>query len=216
MAQSDSSEEDWRKQLRQVMYEATLDEVRKRYGVEHPPFNYRWEHVLAVHTLALKLARLSGADEEVVEAAAWLHDVCKISGEDHPLEGAAFAREFLPRTAFPAHKIEAVAQAIADHQGLWREEPLHSLESQVLWDADKLAKLGLTAAFHWLGHSLIREDDSTLNELIADLRDAAWQEKTVASMHSPAARHAARNRLQHFNELWTMLEDELAGRDLED
>lgn len=215
MAQPGSLQADWRTEVRQAMYEATLDEAQTRYGVDKPPFNYRWEHVLAVHRLALKLARLTGADEDVVGAAAWLHDIRKIAGDDHPRQGAAFARQFLPQTDFPPHKIEQVAQAIEEHMGLWRDEPLHSLESQVLWDADKLAKLGLTAAVHWLGNALTREQASDLIGLIANLRDADWQEKTVASMHSAPARHAAEQRLKHFSELWERLEHELDGRDLE-
>lgn len=214
MAQSGSSQAEWRAQVRQAMYEATLEEAQTRYGVEKPPFNYRWEHVLAVHKLALKLAHLTGADEEIVEAAAWLHDIRKVSGDDHPRQGAAFARQFLPQTDFPPHKIEPVAQAIEEHMGLWRDEPLHFLESQVLWDADKLAKLGLTAAVHWLGNALTSKQASDLISLIGNLRDAGWQEKTVASMHSSAARHAARRRMQAFNDLWDMLELELDGNDL--
>ncbi|HZD10895.1 MAG TPA: HD domain-containing protein [Candidatus Binatia bacterium] len=215
MVQSRKEQRGWREKARETMHEATVEEALRRYGTENPPFNYRWEHVLAVHTLALKLARLTGADAEVVEAATWLHDVRKGAGEDHPREGAIFAREFLPQTDFPPEKIALVAQAIEDHQGLWREEPLRSLESQVLWDADKLAKLGLTAAFHWLGMALTKAKSATLADLIADVRDADWQEKTVASMHSDPARRAASERMRSFNELWERLERELEGRDLE-
>ena len=80
-------------------------------------FNYRWEHVTNVVTLALKLADLVGADREVVEAAAWLHDVTKRDGESHATSGAIFARDFLPQTDFPPEKIDVVARAIADHKG---------------------------------------------------------------------------------------------------
>lgn len=204
----------WREQLRQVMFEATLDEAQARSGVRNPLFNYRWEHVLAVHALALRLARLTGADEEVVEAAAWLHDVRKLAGEAHPRQGAAFARRFLPQTDFPPDKIERVAQAIEEHRGLWREEPLQLLESAVLWDADKLAKLGLTAAFHWLGNTFSRGESVTLEALIDDLSDADWQEKTVASMHTAPARKAAQQRLERFQALWRELREELGGGDV--
>lgn len=205
----------WRALARDAMFKATIDEAQARYGTAKPPFNYRWEHVLAVHTLALKLARLTGADLEVVEAAAWLHDIRKDAGKDHPRQGAAYARDFLPQTDFPPQKIEQVAQVIEEHMGLWRDAPLHSLESQVLWDADKLSKLGLTAAFHWLGMALTRNESPPLSDLIADLRDADWQEKTVASMHSAPARRAAAQRLKSFNDLWQQLQRELEGEDLE-
>lgn len=215
MAQAEPSQDGWRRQAREAMFQATIQEAVRRYGTDNPNFNYRWEHILAVHTLALKLAQLLGADLEVMEAATWLHDIRKDAGEEHPQQGAAFARQFLAQTDFPAHKIERVAQVIEDHQGLWRDEPLHSLESQIFWDADKLAKLGLTAAFHWLGMALAKNNAPELADLIAHVRDASWQEKTVASMHSQPARRAAKERLASFNELWEKLEGELQGRDLE-
>ena len=135
----------WREAARAAMYEAAQGELLARHGTTDVSFNYRWEHVTTVVTLALRLAGLTGADAEIVEAAAWLHDVRKHpDGNRHPIAGAAFARDFLPATDFPPGKIEATAAAIADHMGLWRDEPLTVLEAQVLWDADKLAKIGLT------------------------------------------------------------------------
>lgn len=198
------------------MYEATLAELAGRNGTTEVSFNYRWEHVTTVVTLARRLAELTGADAEIVEAAAWLHDVRKYTdGNRHPQAGAAMAREFLPSTDFPPDKIEAVASAINDHMGLWRDEPLTVLEAQVLWDADKLAKIGLTAIFHWAGGWLAGDEMRTLAGLIARGRDAAWQEKTVASMHTEPARRAAAGRLAAYRALYDELERELDGADLE-
>lgn len=196
------------------MRKATEREAARRYGNTEPSFNYRWEHVTAVVTLANKLAALTGADAEIVEAAAWLHDVRKEEGGNHPREGAKFARKFLPQTDFPPEKIERVAQAIESHMGLWRDKPLTDLEAMVLWDADKLAKIGLTAAFHWTGGSLAGDKLQSLSDLIARGREASWQVKTVASMHTEPARRAAQARLQAYNQLWDELERELNGDDL--
>jgi uncharacterized protein len=197
------------------MYDATLQEAERRYGNRTPVYNYRWEHVNAVHKLALRLGKLTGADLEVVEAAAWLHDVAKEAGREHPQLGAAYARSFLPTTDFPVEKIERVAQTIEDHMGLWRDEPLTALEAQVLWDADKLAKLGLTAVFHWVGGDFAGTERLTTETLIAHGRQPNWQDKTVASMHTAPARRAARARLQAYRALWDGLEAELAGDDLD-
>ncbi len=205
----------WREAARARMHAATLAELRGRLGTEQVSFNYRWEHVTTVVTLALRLAELTGADAEVVEAAAWLHDICKYSdGNRHPIAGAAYARAFLPTTDFPPEKIEAVAEAIAVHMGLWRDEPLTVLEAQVLWDADKLAKIGLTAVFHWAGGWLAGDEMRTLADLIARGRKADWQTKTVASMHTAPARRAARARLDAYRDLYETLERELIGADL--
>lgn len=205
----------WREAARARLHNATLAELLGRLGTTDVSFNYRWEHVTAVVTLALRLAELTGADADIVEAAAWLHDICKYSdGQRHPQAGAAYARAFLPTTDFPPEKIEAVAGAIADHMGLWRDEPLLILEAQVLWDADKLAKIGLTAVFHWTGGRLAGDEMRTLADLIARGRDADWQSKTVASMHTEPARRAAATRLAAYHALYDALERELAGDDL--
>ncbi len=204
----------WRRSVKRAMRRATRQEALERYGTKKPVFDYRWEHVKAVVPLAIKLADLVGADRDIVEAAAWLHDVRKGAGNDHPEKGAAFARKFLPQTDFPPEKIEAVAQAIADHMGLYLKDPLTSLESQVLWDADKLAKLGITAAMHWLGGDVARGNRHTTKDLIENGRSTEWQKKTVKSMHTAPARKAAKKRLKAYDQLWDQLEAELLGDDL--
>lgn len=204
----------WREAVRSAMRKATEKEAEHRYGTAEPPFNYRWEHVTAVVTLAIKLAHLTGADADVIEASAWLHDIRKDARELHPQEGARYAREFLPQTDFPAQKIERVAQAIKDHMGLWRDEPLTRLESQVLWDADKLAKMGITAVFHWTAGDLAKQKQLTTTDIIRRGRANDWLEKTVASMHTAPARRAARLRFAAFQNLWAQLEGELNGEDL--
>jgi uncharacterized protein len=211
---SSAEHPDWRTAVQEVMREATEREILNRYGSMDVSFNYRWEHVTSVVSLATKLAELTGADIEVVEAAAWLHDIRKGSGDMHAIEGAEFATTFLKETDFPPEKIERVAQAIREHMGLWREEPLENLEDMVLWDADKLAKIGLTAVFHWTGGTLAGNEIRDVLALIEESRQADWQEKTVASMHSEPARRAARKRLDHYKWLWQALEEELNGDDL--
>jgi uncharacterized protein len=201
----------WRAAVRRLVAGAAAAEI----DVPGPSFNYRWEHVTSVVTLALRLADLVGANRDIVEAAAWLHDITKRDGGSHATSGASFARDFLPQTDFPSEKIDQVARAIADHKGLWRDEPLTELESMVLWDADKLSKIGLTAAFHWTGMALAGDRLTSLADLITASRDTSWLEKTVASMHTAPARQAARTRLEAYNLLYSNLEAELKGDDLE-
>ncbi len=202
---------EWRPAVRRAMRQAAGEEA----GTEIAGgFNYRWEHVCAVVTLACELANLTGADEEIVEAAAWLHDATKRDGEAHALSGARFAAEFLPQTDFPEEKIPAVVRAIAEHKGLWRDEPLTELESMVLWDADKLSKLGLTAVFHFTSMILDRVEPVTMDDLVEDLRSADWQVRAASSMHTGPARRAAQARLAAYERLLDELEGELRGRDL--
>lgn len=213
-ANSNKTQKPWRTAVQEAMRHATEAEALARFGKRKPAFNYRWEHVTAVVTLAVKLAELTGADGDVVEAAAWLHDVRKEAREKHPQEGAKFARKFLPKTDFPPKKIERVAEAIEDHMGLWLDKPLESLESQVLWDADKLAKIGLTAVAHFTGNILAKGKPTSTEDLSAYGSDAEWQAKTVASMHTEPARRAAAARFQAYAQFWQNLTAELNGDDL--
>jgi len=167
---ANSNQSTWRTAVQRVMREASEQEILDRYGTQEVSFNYRWEHVTTVVKLAKRLAQLTGADQDVAEAAAWLHDIRKELGSNHALAGADFARSFLPQTDFPAHKVEQVAHAIEVHKGLWRDEPLTDLEATVLWDADKLSKIGLTAVFHWIGGSLAGFQPTSIREIIANGR----------------------------------------------
>lgn len=188
--------------------------AKKQANGKDSTFNYRWEHVQAVVVTAVKLATLTNADVEVVEAAAWLHDIRKDAGEQHPQAGGNYARKFLPKTDFPSEKIEAVAKAIEDHMGLWREKRLKNLESQILWDADKLTKIGTLAIFHWTGNWMSKSKELTTGEILANGRSADWLHKTVKSMHTKPARKAAKKRVKTFYKIWEQLEAELYANDL--
>ena len=78
----------WRGAVRAAAQEAALalDKAKwDKLGCTAPLFAYRWEHVQAVVRLANRLAERTGADREIVEAAAWLHDVGKGSHSDEHL-----------------------------------------------------------------------------------------------------------------------------------
>jgi uncharacterized protein len=179
-----------------------------------PAFAYRWEHVQAVVRLALRLATLTGVDCEIVEAAAWLHDVAKGSaGGDHGREGAAAARTILAQTDFPPHKVEAVADAIAKHVGYARSEPVEPLEAAVLWDADKLTWLGATSALHIVGSPVGRGRATTV-ECLEDLSDIAWREGIARSLHTAPARAAGRKRVKAYRAFYRQAAREFDGDDL--
>jgi uncharacterized protein len=182
------------------------------------PFNYRWEHVQAAVRLAVRLAELTGADREIVEAATWLHDIAKGRSKDHGKDGAIIARRILAETDFPPSKIDAVADAITKHRGLWLTEPVEPLEAAVLWDADKLSKLGATAVLHFAGGIILYGRGTTaqiLEELPGDdMIKPNWQEDTVRSFHTAPARAAGRKRLEAFREFCRRAVQEFDGDDL--
>ncbi|MGB1252146.1 MAG: HD domain-containing protein, partial [Candidatus Promineifilaceae bacterium] len=202
----------WKTAVRNAMREKASQQEKRKKG--DAAFSYRWEHVHAVVKVANKLAALTGADADVIEAAAWLHDICKEAKDRHPQEGAKFARRFLPTTDFPIDKVHNVALAIEDHMGLWRDEPLRSLESQVLWDADKLTKIGITAAVHWMGGDFTRRRLASTEALIARLQSADWRHKTVASMHTAPAKRAAQSRFEAYDQMLAQLSAEWDAQDI--
>jgi len=203
----------WREVVHDAAYESSVSQMRARRDADTFHYNYRWEHVQAVVRLAIRLAALTGADAEVVEAAAWLHDVAKGEDTDHGREGAQAARRILAETDFPPVKIPAVAHAIAQHVGLWRKAPVEPLEAAVLWDADKLSKLGATAVLHFTGN-LVDGGKGDTRALIDALPGEDWQPRTVESLHTAPARAAGQQRLAAYRAFVRRAAREYGGDDL--
>ena len=197
----------WRATVMAAAQEQAIQEARDLWHLDNGeplPFDHRYEHVAQVTALALRLARTLNADSpvdfEVVEAASWLHDVRKQQPK-HALAGAKAAREILAATDFPPAKIEAVADVISKHEGLFRPTgtpPLEPLEAAILWDADKLSKLGIQSVLTGL---------STLHVFGKDLA-ARWHYvaefaqnvlvRTVESMNTKPARQMAERRYRNM------------------
>lgn len=186
---------------------------------ESPRFNYRWEHLRAVVRLCESLGRQLGADMEVLEAAAWLHDIVKSHSTEqiHPpdaLLAAEEARQLLQGTDFPPSRIDAVHEAIRVHEGLFKDYLLEQLEAAILWDADKLSKLGATYLVHSLCMSPVfdplfegRPADTDL--VLSSLED--WQEmgeRIVASMNTEPGRTEGARRLHYLKDFVRELKGE--------
>lgn len=190
---------DWRQVCRQQAETQAAAEARKAWKVSSNkaiPFSHRWEHVQAVVGLALWLARQVGADAEVVEAAAWLHDIRK-GAANHGASGAREAKRLLQQTDFPPEKLPAVVDAIGRHVGLYRPPgalPLVPLETAVLWDADKLTKLGVQALAYSLSMSFMR--GLTLPQRRSNMLEFTQTvlAHTVRSMNTPPAQQEAAAR----------------------
>jgi len=207
----------WRETVREAAKKAAQAEG-ERAREEYPGlFDYRWAHVQAVVRVAARLAEQTGADPEVVEAAAWLHDIGKgKSRRGHGQDGATEARRILAETDYPAHKVEAVADAIAKHVGLSRDEPdvpIAPVEAAVLWDADKLTKLGVTIVLHLAG--LLLPHERVTPETLLEMWDqAGWGEPTVRSFNTAPARQAGRARWEALRAFVRQARRELDGEDI--
>jgi uncharacterized protein len=111
--------------------------------------------------MAGHLARLEGADLEVVRTAALLHDISRLDDSsllmqadpqtDHAVLAARAVRHIL--AGEPPEFVDAVAHAIEAHRFRNNVEP-QSLEARVLFDADKLdsiGAIGVARAFAYAG-----------------------------------------------------------------
>ncbi len=121
-------------------------EAALRTALDSEASGHDVEHAFRVRNLALRLAGFAGADPEVVEATALLHDVGHVVGrEDHAANGASVAQELLAESGFPREKISRVTLCIQRHHWMPGNagDPVNpSIEYQVFADADRLDALG--------------------------------------------------------------------------
>lgn len=119
--------------------EAVIKELQKYCNEKE-----RWRHhFLPVVRYAKQLAHQVGADLEVVELAAWLHDFTRIQGddEDHHLSGAEEARKLLEGLHYDQAKIEEVCHCILSHRGS-DDFPARTIEAKIVASADAMAHIG--------------------------------------------------------------------------
>jgi len=121
---------------REIISKCESRNNRERYN-----FDYWEEHVKFVVKYALELANLYGADKEVVELGALLHDVALVepvgSREDHHINGAELAIEILNRHGYTHKgKIERIKNCVLHHRSSHFSE---NAEEICVADADILA-----------------------------------------------------------------------------
>ena len=116
----------------------TVEQARALYTQGDTAHDF--DHVLRVTALAVKLAEAEGADIEIVQTAALLHDIGLDNGRRGHAEVAA-QRTYEILAGQPREKVEAVAQAIRSHRFRAGPSP-QTLEAKCLFDADKLDALG--------------------------------------------------------------------------
>jgi uncharacterized protein len=122
-----------------------LEETVRRYLTGESSGHDPW-HAFRVRDLAIRIAQAIGADTEVVQAAALLHDIGHGSGRaKHAQRGAGLATDLLSSCGFPPDKLCAVISCIERHD--WQPgragDPRHpTVEYQAFADADRLDALG--------------------------------------------------------------------------
>ena len=135
-----------------------------------------FEHAKRVCSISIRLAREENADEEVLRAAALLHDVGhSLDEKDHEKKSLEIAASLLDMTDFPKEKKEKVLECIREHRFSKGEQAL-SLEAQILQDADRLdaiGAVGIARCFLWSGEhrKVLKEALRHFDEKLLKLKD---------------------------------------------
>jgi uncharacterized protein len=106
-------------------------------------------HLTPMRNYAVQLAERLNADVEIVEIAAWLHDIGSIikGRENHHITGAEIAEIKLRESNYPLERIERVKSCILNHRGSVNNTRV-SLEEQIISDSDALSNFdNITGVF---------------------------------------------------------------------
>lgn len=176
-------------------------------------FNYRFEHTQGVVKLARWLASREGADPEIVECAAWLHDCRKHLNahsvkDTHAFDAAAAVDGILEGTDFPPHKLHGVKHAIQHHVGLRLSHRLQPVETACLWDADKLSKIGAASLVHFSCISSGFEPVDTAHILERGERWVELAQGIVDSLNTATGQEEGVRRLQFLRHYYEQLRRE--------
>ena len=106
-----------------------------KYGKE--PYEF---HFVPMVSYAKELAKKQNVDIELIELAAWLHDIGSIicGRENHHITGAEIAEKKLRELDYSEEKIVIIKKCIFNHRGS-QLNSLESVEEQIIADADAMS-----------------------------------------------------------------------------
>jgi len=163
-----------------------------------------FEHAKRVCSISVKLAREEKADEEVVVAAALLHDVgYSVDEGKHEEKSLEIAGALLEMTDFPRNKKERVIECIRHHRFSKGGEAA-SLEAKILQDADRIdaiGAVGIARCFLWSG-----EHKKALEEAVKHFSEKLLKLKD--EMNTESGRRMAEERHRFMLEFLQKLESE--------
>jgi uncharacterized protein len=135
----------------------TIDDARHWYDSDDPVHGI--DHVIRVFHLVGYLALLEGADLEIVQAAALLHDaginISRGERSDHHRDSAQFAKQVLENESWTEKKISAVQHCIQAHRFRDQSVKPKTVEAMVLFDADKLDAIGAIGVIRSVAYAIL-------------------------------------------------------------
>ena len=146
--------------------EKVKEELLKRCQIykEKNGYDFWGDYIQYVVKNAVYLAKKYGADIEIVELGALLHDIAMPSeyGErdKHHIYGAEIAEKLLSQYGYPKEKIEQVKNCVLNHRGS-QDRPRNTIEEQCIADADVMAHFDCIPS---LFHLVYKEKQMNIDE----------------------------------------------------
>lgn len=177
----------------------------------------KFGHMPRLYALASQIAKVENCDDDVLFAAAWMHDLgvflghrpadpAELAAWDHVPYTVARSRELLTGWGFPKSKLESVAEAIRTHQP--KDNPVLP-EALVLRDADILEQLGAIGALRALVKVGRDTRFATYSDVVPVLGRAV--EVLPGKLRLPLSRELAKDRVKILKELLAAIDKE-AGK----
>lgn len=174
----------------------------------------KFGHMPRLYALAVKVGESLKYDDDILFAAAWMHDLGVFIGHrpqephelarwDHVPYTIARVRELLPRWGFPADKLDGVAEVIQTHQP--KDNPV-LIEAIVLRDADILEQLGAVGLLRAVAKIGRDSRFPTFSSILPVLRNAVSQ--LPGKLRLENARRLAEPRIELLQTVLLGLEQE--------
>jgi uncharacterized protein len=174
----------------------------------------KFGHQPRLYALARTIADGLDYDDDVVFAAAWLHDLGVFVGHrpedpaelarwDHVPYTVARAGELLPPWGFPPEKLQAVTEVIQTHQP--KDTP-RRLEAVILRDADILEQLGAVGAMRALVKVGRDTRYPTFTSVLSVMKNAV--ELLPGMLRLSSSKHLAADRVEALKSLIAAAEAE--------
>ena len=182
-----------------ALIERVAAQIRRRFVGESS--GHDWYHIQRVWKLTQQIAAREGANLEIAELGALVHDIAdwKFCAGDETV-GPREARRLLSDEGVPGNVIEAVADIVAtiSFKGAGVTTAMKTLEGQCVQDADRLdamGAIGIARCFAYGGHA---------GRLMHDPDEAPVLHQTAAAYK--AWKGAS---LNHFYEKLLLLKDRM-------
>ena len=136
-------------------------------------------HFVPMVKFAKLLAEKRNANLEVVEIAAWLHDIGGIMGdyENHHLSGAEYAERYLERFDLSKGKIDNIKHCIIAHRAS-KDIPRETIEAECIADADAMSHFDNIGALFNLALNIRKLNIEDSKEFVLSKIERSWNKMT--------------------------------------